>query len=289
MTKVFNRAIKIGGHERLINDVTVQVLEYDGDSKILLCTGVTVPTADSSGFAKGCLFIKTDAADGTKGLYENQGTTSASDFNLVGAVAVGEITLAQGSTLIGNASGVGVAIDLKGDGKILVGNGTTATSVAVSGDVTLSNAGVVTIGAGAVESSMLAASSDFGLGVLRVARAKYDFAVDGGAQGAIVLATTATLPDNAVVVGGTINATTAGGSGGAATIAVGFTAGGAADTILTATAVASFSTDALLNSAIVFATPYKMTAAGNINITVATADLNAGVIEITLYYYVAAA
>ncbi|MFA5395228.1 MAG: hypothetical protein WC346_04340 [Methanogenium sp.] len=92
MPKVFNRPIKIGGHVREVNDVEMTVLEYDGDSKILLASGTTVPTADSSGFAKGCLFIKTDAADGTKGLYENQGTTTASDFNLVGDISSAELS-----------------------------------------------------------------------------------------------------------------------------------------------------------------------------------------------------
>lgn len=95
MPKVFNRPLKIGGHAIEVNEVEIQVLEYDGDSKILLCTGTTVPTADSSGFAKGCLFIKTDAADGTKGLYENQGTTSASDFNLVGDISSAELSFAD--------------------------------------------------------------------------------------------------------------------------------------------------------------------------------------------------
>lgn len=145
MTKVFNRAIKLGGQSRTINGVDVQALEYDGDSNILLCTGTTVPTADSSGFAKGCLFIKTDAADGTKGLYENQGTSTASDFNLVGAISSAEITLAQGSVLVGNASGVAAALDAKASGRILVGNGTTITSVAVTGDITLTSAGVASV------------------------------------------------------------------------------------------------------------------------------------------------
>jgi hypothetical protein len=96
MPKVFNRPIKIGGHAIEVNEIELQVLQYDGDSKILLCTGTTVPTADSSGFAKGCLFIKTDAADGTKGLYENQGTTSESDFNLVGDISSAELSFTDG-------------------------------------------------------------------------------------------------------------------------------------------------------------------------------------------------
>lgn len=98
MVKVFNRPVKLAGHEKTVNDVDVQVLEYDGDTNILLCTGTTVPTADSTGFAKGCLFIKTDAADGTKGLYENQGTSSASDFNLIGSVSASEINAGLGTS-----------------------------------------------------------------------------------------------------------------------------------------------------------------------------------------------
>ena len=58
--------------------------------------------------------------------------------------------LAQGSVYIGNSSGVTSELDISGDTKILVGNGTTATSVAMSGDTTIDNAGVVTIGGGKV-------------------------------------------------------------------------------------------------------------------------------------------
>lgn len=63
-----------------------------------------------------------------------------------GAVAAGaKIALTEGNIFIGNASNQGALLDISDDGKILVGNGTTATSVAVSGDATLSNAGVLTI------------------------------------------------------------------------------------------------------------------------------------------------
>lgn len=61
-----------------------------------------------------------------------------------GAIAVGSITLATGSIIIG-ASAVGAALDIKGDGKIVVGNGTTATSVSVSGNCTLANTGAMTV------------------------------------------------------------------------------------------------------------------------------------------------
>lgn len=132
-------------------------------------------------------------------------------------------------------------------------------------------------------------ASPFGLGAkLCVARAKYDFAVDGGAIGAITPAATAVIPDNAVIVAATINPTTAVTSAGSATVAVGTTAGSSASALLAATAKASLSLDALINGVPVFATPVKMTAAGSINVTVATAALTAGVIEITVFYFVAA-
>ena len=132
-------------------------------------------------------------------------------------------------------------------------------------------------------------SSNFGLGLLRTARAKYSFAVDGGAVATITPVTNATLPAKAVIVGATVNSTTAATSGGLATIAVGTSAGSSTTSILGATAVASFSADALINGAVTHAAPVKLTAAGSITLTVATAALTAGIIEVTLIYYVAAA
>lgn len=140
-----------------------------------------------------------------------------------------------------------------------------------------------------VSEAKIVSSSGYGSGILRVARAKYDFAVDGGAISTITPATNVTIPDNAIIIGGTINSTTACTSGGAATIAVGTSAGSAADSLLAATAVASFSADARLNSAATFAASVKMTASGSITITIAAFALTAGVIEITVLYFVAEA
>ena len=147
----------------------------------------------------------------------------------------------------------------------------------------------VEIPAGIVAETDIVVSASRGLGLLRVARARYVFGTDGGAISTITLADNATIPDNGVIVGGTINATTAATSGGAATISVGTLAGSGAAALLAATAVASFSADAVLNAVPTFAAPVKLTAAGSITITIAAFALTAGVIEITLYYYVAAA
>lgn len=114
-----------------------------------LYSNAGTPTA--SGPKKGALVV--DTTNGI--LYINTGTVSSATWNAVGSVTPGEITLAEGSILIGNASGVATSLDAKTSGQILVGNGTTATSVAVSGDATLSSAGAVTIATGAVEDSMI--------------------------------------------------------------------------------------------------------------------------------------
>jgi len=83
--------LQVDGRAETVGAESVTVLFKDANSKIVLATGLTVPTADTAGYAKGALFIKTDAADGTKGLYENQGTTALSDFNLVGSITSAEI------------------------------------------------------------------------------------------------------------------------------------------------------------------------------------------------------
>ena len=59
----------------------------------------------------------------------------------------GEIkeALAQGSIYIGNSSGITSELSVKTDGGILIGNGTTAAVKTLSGDVTMTNAGAVTI------------------------------------------------------------------------------------------------------------------------------------------------
>ncbi len=90
------------------------------------------------------------------------------------------------------------AIEALADGKILVGNGSgAAAEVTMSGDATLSNAGALTIAAGAVEESMLAVGTADGLNAYRVARATWDYAEHGGAQTAIGLGVT--LPAKSII------------------------------------------------------------------------------------------
>ena len=126
-----------------------------------------------------------------------------------------------------------------------------------------------------------------GLGTLNTGKAIYDFAVDGGAIALITPKKTFTLPKNAVVVACTVNSTTAVTSAGASTMSIGTSAGSSAASLLGATAKASMSLNALINGAATFAAPVKMTAQGDITVTIATAAQTAGVVEVTVMYYIA--
>ncbi len=66
----------------------------------------------------------------------------------------------QGSVKVGGANGAPTDLDASGDGTILIGDGTDLKSVAVTGDVTITNAGVTAIGAGKVTSAMLASDAN---------------------------------------------------------------------------------------------------------------------------------
>lgn len=64
--------------------------------------------------------------------------------------------IAQGSIIVGGALNAPTALNAKTSAQILIGDGTDLKSVAVTGDVTVTNAGVTAIGAKKVTSAMLA-------------------------------------------------------------------------------------------------------------------------------------
>jgi len=63
--------------------------------------------------------------------------------------------ISRGSVKVGGASDAPTDLDAKTDGYILIGDGTDINSVAVSGDITITNAGVTAIGATKVTDAML--------------------------------------------------------------------------------------------------------------------------------------
>jgi hypothetical protein len=126
-----------------------------------------------------------------------------------------------------------------------------------------------------------------GFSGLRVAHAIFSFAVDGGVTGLITPVSTAVIPANAIIIGGTVNVVAAVTSLGSATLSVGTSAGSSASALLAATAKASLTLAAILNAVPTLAVPVKMSAAGSITVTVGSADLTAGKVEIFLFFVVA--
>jgi len=121
----------------------------------------------------------------------------------------------------------------------------------------------------------------------------YDFAVDGGSHsdsnqglagnGAGVITPAdadITIPDNAIITDCITYVTTAMTSGGSATVAIGV--GGAALVAATAFNDGVFDDEDVTHTVVAD----KTTAAGRPTITVATAALTAGVIEVIIEYYI---
>ena len=165
----FNTVQFDGWMERIVG-IDIGVLQADQDGDILMCVRTTVPVVASSGFAKGCVFLKGDAAAGTSGTYENVGTSSACDFQLIASAAgtflTAQVPLSSAQILALNATPV-TLVAAPGAGKVIAVNRitvkmvTTATQYAnggalefrytdasgakVTADIA---AGVVTAGAG---------------------------------------------------------------------------------------------------------------------------------------------
>jgi hypothetical protein len=84
------------------------------------------------------------------------------DTNDIADDAISNAKLAnitRGSIKVGGSSDAPTDLDAKTSGQILVGDGTDVASVAVSGDATLASSGALTIAAGAVDGTKLAANS----------------------------------------------------------------------------------------------------------------------------------
>lgn len=59
----------------------IYLRDENGDK--LFCSGTTVPTDTTTGYAKACLFIDTNVGTGTGSLYLNKGTKTSCVFSLV--------------------------------------------------------------------------------------------------------------------------------------------------------------------------------------------------------------
>ena len=93
--------LKMVGISTVVGAETVDVLTRNSVGDILSCSGLVKPTDATDGYAKGCTFIKTDAAAGSKSIYENTGTKDSCVFNLAGEEVPGDLVLTTNSMLVG--------------------------------------------------------------------------------------------------------------------------------------------------------------------------------------------
>lgn len=203
--RVGTKAQTFMGYGKTINSQAIKSLFEDSNGDVLMATGTVTVTNTGSGYAKGCIYIKTNAGSGVEGFFRNVGTNTSCIFEALDAISAGEIALAEGSLLIGNASGDAAALDASTDAQVVIGNGTTATSVAVSGDATIDNAGVLTIAANAVTETEILddAVTNVKMGVPKLSTIQQTFAFGDmtdnlDATGQIDL--TDTLPEGSIVV-----------------------------------------------------------------------------------------
>jgi|SRR3984957_5253325 len=136
--------------------------------------------------------------------------------------------------------------------------------------------------------AQLVSSSAVGNNPVQVCHATYNFAVDGGgAPGLITPASNCVLPINSIIFNEIIDWTTAG-TGATNTTTIGTTGtGGGAAILQASTAVASLT--GIVQGVIVPQTASgfkKLTTAGAVTLTTATAALTAGVCEIYVFYVV---
>ncbi len=103
------------GVAETINSQVINVTGIDGAGHITECNGLVVVTDGGAGFAKGCKYVKTNAAGGTDGQYNNIGTTTSCQFVQVDATPPTSITLANGDILVGGVDNLAHAQPLTGD------------------------------------------------------------------------------------------------------------------------------------------------------------------------------
>lgn len=131
-------------------------------------------------------------------------------------------------------------------------------------------------------------SDQVGLGAAQVAKATYDFTVDGGAIATISPVSSPVIPAGAIVFGGLIDVIVAP-LGGGASVAIGFGSGAQVASLKAATAVGTYTIGAILALIPVWtaASAVKVAADTKITFTVSGGALTAGKIAVQIYYHMA--
>ena len=166
------KKVIVSGSNAVLAQVTASG-GFSGDGSGL--TGITATSVDidgldalgGTGVAQGDHFIFSDGGTEKKITFSNledaifaNVTAGGGDVTIAAggaaSIAADSVTnaklanITRGSVKVGGGSNAPTDLDAKGDGKILVGDGTDVNSVSISGDITLANDGTVAIAANAV-------------------------------------------------------------------------------------------------------------------------------------------
>jgi hypothetical protein len=134
-------ALRLDGVSQVVGTPSVTVLMTDSDENVLMARGTTVPTDTDAGYAKGCLFVDSNASAGSV-LYMNEGSASSADFNIVESGGTLITAVTAGAGLTGGGAAGSVTLDVVNtDGNITVGADTVdfAASLA-TGDIVITDA-----------------------------------------------------------------------------------------------------------------------------------------------------
>lgn len=75
--------VQLNGSSEVINSQTIVGYLVDTNGNVFYATGTATVTDGSSGYAKGCIFVLTNATTGSACVYLNKGSTTSSQFTLV--------------------------------------------------------------------------------------------------------------------------------------------------------------------------------------------------------------
>lgn len=183
---------------------------------------------------------------------------------------------------VNGSSGTAVGFAGPGSRYVNISNGDVYTNTGTKASPTWTSG----IPAGTITEAQLAIPSLAGLGVVRYAKATYDFAVDGGAVSTITFAINAIIPINAIILGGIIDVITPFTTSASGTMSIGTLAGSSAASLKAALAAASYTGLVAVVPVFTAATMFKMSAAGAITGTIATGAITAGKANIIVAYVV---
>lgn len=78
--KLVAQLLQTVGNSETPGSTTVNALHKDANGDVIWASGATVPSDGEAGYAKGCLFIDTNASAGLV-FFVNEGSNSSCDFN----------------------------------------------------------------------------------------------------------------------------------------------------------------------------------------------------------------